>query len=65
MDAGLLPHGHPRAGFFGHERTIRFQDVADRAARTLVAIETASANGPWVAGGFATFAASMPAIGLI
>jgi hypothetical protein len=53
-DAAELPLKHPRAGFFGYARRIKPDDITDGVSHTIIAIETASANGPWAAGGFAT-----------
>jgi hypothetical protein len=57
---GLGPHaadlgpGYPGAGVFGCDRHTRLEDITDGQATTLMVIETASANGPWSAGGPAT-----------
>ncbi len=53
-DAPELPAGHPRAGVFGYDRRTRVADIRDGASTTLMLAETASANGPWTAGGPAT-----------
>ena len=59
-DAATLPGSDPRSGFFGYDRTIRLSDIKDGASNTLMAIETASVNGPWAAGGTATVRAFDP-----
>jgi hypothetical protein len=59
--AADLPANDPRAGFFGYSRTIKLQDITDGTSYTLVAIETASDNGPWAAGGAATVRGLDPA----
>jgi hypothetical protein len=69
-DAATLPTDDPRAGFFGYDRgltrkqlqeahgegkTGRGEDPLARGeSRTLAVVETASAIGPWAAGGFPT-----------
>ncbi len=53
-DAADLPEGDRKAGFFGNERTLRFKDVTDGAAATLMVAETRRAHGAWSAGGAAT-----------
>jgi hypothetical protein len=53
-DAPPLPLKHPRAGFFGHSRTVKFADVTDGLANTLLFLETRRDTGPWLAGGAAT-----------
>lgn len=53
-DAPELPVGHPRAGIFGYDRRTRVADVRDGVSTTMMLAETASANGPWTAGGPAT-----------
>jgi hypothetical protein len=53
-DATFLPLNAQRAGMFGYERRTRKEDITDGLSNTLMAAETASANGPWAAGGEAT-----------
>ncbi|HMC64041.1 MAG TPA: DUF1559 domain-containing protein [Gemmataceae bacterium] len=53
-DAAALPLRDPRAGFFGYDRKCRFADAERGVSSTLVALETASENGPWAAGGWPT-----------
>lgn len=53
-DAPELRDGHPRAGVFGYDRRARVADIRDGVSTTLMLAETASANGPWTAGGPAT-----------
>jgi hypothetical protein len=52
--AALLPPSDPRCGLFGHDRVVRTEDVKDGTSNTLLALETASENGRWAAGGAAT-----------
>jgi hypothetical protein len=54
FDAPSLPLAHARAGFFGHGRTVKFSDVKDGLANTLLFLETRRETGPWAAGGSAT-----------
>ncbi len=53
-DAPKLPKGDPRAGFFGYERRISFEDIKDGTSNTMMLVETAWKNGPWAAGGYST-----------
>jgi prepilin-type processing-associated H-X9-DG protein len=53
-DAPLLAPLHPRAGLFGYRPGTRNDQLTDGFSTTLAIIETASANGPWKAGGFST-----------
>jgi hypothetical protein len=39
------------AGFFGYDRNLRSEDVAAGLSSTIIVVETASDNGPWLAGG--------------
>jgi hypothetical protein len=52
--AADLGPGYPGAGVFGCDRRTRLEDITDGQAATLMVVETASANGPWTAGGPAT-----------
>jgi hypothetical protein len=52
--AALLSCKDPRAGLFGYDRKTRSEDLNDSLANTLMLMETATANGPWTAGGPAT-----------
>ncbi len=49
-----LAPSHPRAGVFGYDRVTQMQDVTDGASTTMMLAETATASGPWTAGGPAT-----------
>ena len=49
-----LPLDDSQAGIFGYERAIKFEDIKDGLANTLMAIETMRDNGPWIAGGHPT-----------
>ena len=77
LRAASLPADDPRAGFFGYDRRLtrkqlqethgegktgRGEDPLARGeSRTLAVIETASAIGPWAAGGFPTVRGLDPA----
>ena len=50
-DALSLPEGDPRAGFFGYERKLTYDELGGRAASILVALETAQVEGAWTAAG--------------
>jgi hypothetical protein len=50
-DAAKLPKDDPRAGFFGYDRKIKFDDIKDGTSYTLIAVETAWPRGSWTAGG--------------
>jgi prepilin-type processing-associated H-X9-DG protein len=60
-DAAALPQGHPRAGFFGYDRTLTLADLKplvdeDKTKATgtgykLMVVETMVHVGPWIAGG--------------
>jgi prepilin-type processing-associated H-X9-DG protein len=52
-DAATLPKDDPRAGIFGYDRQLSLKDISDRS-NTMMVAETATANGPWIAGGPAT-----------
>lgn len=49
-DAVALPQWHPRGGAFNYERGITFGEFRD-TVETVMVIETARDNGPWIAGG--------------
>jgi prepilin-type processing-associated H-X9-DG protein len=55
-DAALLPKGDPRAGFFGFDRVLSRtdRDFPSGISRTLMVLESADRNGPWIAAGFPT-----------
>lgn len=53
FDAAMLTTDDPRAGVFGYDRRMNIEDIKDRSS-TLLLMETATANGPWTAGGPAT-----------
>jgi prepilin-type processing-associated H-X9-DG protein len=53
-DAVKLPADHPRAGVFGYDRVTKMEDITDGASMTMILAETATASGPWIAGGPAT-----------
>jgi prepilin-type processing-associated H-X9-DG protein len=58
-DAAALPAGDPRAGFFGYDRVLTWEQLQeDHGGRgtssTLMVVETAYENGPWAQGGPAT-----------
>jgi prepilin-type processing-associated H-X9-DG protein len=50
-DAAALPLTDPRAGFFGYDRTLTRDDIAAGGSTTMMVVETAHDNGPWLAGG--------------
>jgi prepilin-type processing-associated H-X9-DG protein len=60
-DAAMLPMDDARAGFFGYNRVIHRNDVQAGISNTLMAVESAYDNGPWIAGGFATVRGIDPA----
>jgi prepilin-type processing-associated H-X9-DG protein len=53
-DTATVPTTHPRAGIFGYDRVTRPADIKDGLSNTLLAVETAIAKGPFMAGGPAT-----------
>jgi hypothetical protein len=66
-----FPRDYPNAGFFGYEASVpatpkgpglglRMEDIRDGTGTTLAALETATANGYWTAGGPATVRALDP-----
>jgi prepilin-type processing-associated H-X9-DG protein len=52
--SAYLPRDHPRAGVFGHDRGVRRNEVTAGISVTMMVLETAARNGPWLAGGFPT-----------
>jgi hypothetical protein len=48
-----LPISHVRAGVFGHDRKITYDDIKDGLSTTITVGE-ATDGGPWTAGGQAT-----------
>jgi prepilin-type processing-associated H-X9-DG protein len=48
-DAARLPKDHPCAGFFGYDRQIGDNDVAEHTSYLIMVTETAVDNGPWLA----------------
>ena len=53
-DAVSLRRADPRAGMFGHDRGVRPSEVTRGLTYTLLVVETAYDNGPWIAGDFPT-----------
>ncbi len=53
-DAARLPKEDARAGFFGYDRRISRADLTRGQSATMAASESATAGGPWAAGGAAT-----------
>ena len=53
-EAAQLPTDHPRAGIFGYDRKVSHENIKDGLSLTMTVVETATANGPWTAGGRAT-----------
>jgi prepilin-type processing-associated H-X9-DG protein len=51
VDAALYPPNEPRAGFFGYDRVLSAVDVSSGTSATMMVVETAQDNGPWLAGG--------------
>src|SRR5262249_33306020 len=49
-DAATLHSGHRRAGVFGYDRRIKFADIKDGLANTVLVMETRQDNGPWAQG---------------
>jgi prepilin-type processing-associated H-X9-DG protein len=52
--AAFLDRSDPRAGMFGHGRGVRPREIAAGISHTMMVLETADENGPWLAGGFPT-----------
>ncbi len=48
-DAVQLPLDDPKAGFFGYDRKISFEDIKDGTCYSLIAVETAWPGGAWTA----------------
>ncbi|MCI0459988.1 MAG: DUF1559 domain-containing protein [Gemmataceae bacterium] len=59
-DAAQLPLDDTRCGVFGYERAVRFKDITDGMANTMLVLETLRANGPWTAGGPPTVRGLVP-----
>lgn len=53
-DAASLSLADGRCGVFGYERRTTMKDIKDGTSSTLYALETATNNGHWAAGGPAT-----------
>ena len=54
LDAATYPGKDPRVGAFGYDRLLRPNEVTGGLTYTLLAMETARDNGPWIAGGPST-----------
>ncbi|HEY7310456.1 MAG TPA: DUF1559 domain-containing protein [Gemmataceae bacterium] len=54
VDAIQLPLEDGRAGFFGYDRTLKSEDLADHTSSILMSAETSHANGAWTAAGVPT-----------
>ncbi len=52
--AAYLDRRDPRAGMFGHGRGVRQREITRGISQTMMVLETAHDNGPWLAGGFPT-----------
>jgi prepilin-type processing-associated H-X9-DG protein len=52
--AAYLDRRDPRAGVFGHGRGVRAEEITRGISATLMVLETAHENGPWLAGDFPT-----------
>jgi prepilin-type processing-associated H-X9-DG protein len=61
-DAVTLGPPHPRAGVFGYDRVTQMKDITDGASTTMMLAETATARGPWNAGGPATVRSLDPSL---
>jgi hypothetical protein len=48
--AAYLPRDDPRAGVFGHDRGVRRREATGGISQTMMVLETARDNGPWLAG---------------
>jgi hypothetical protein len=59
-DAALLSKKDPKAGVFGYDRIIRYDDISDGISNTMTGIETETENGPWAAGGRPTVRGLVP-----
>jgi Protein of unknown function (DUF1559) len=53
-DAVSLSRDDARAGMFGHDRGVRPSEVTRGLSYTLLVLDTAHDNGPWIAGDFPT-----------
>jgi prepilin-type processing-associated H-X9-DG protein len=53
-DAAALPRDDPRAGFFGDERKLVYEDFKGRGSDIVVMAETTRASGAWTAAGTPT-----------
>jgi prepilin-type processing-associated H-X9-DG protein len=49
-DAAAFPLTDPHTGFFGYDRRPTRADISAGISNTMMVVETASANGPWLAG---------------
>jgi prepilin-type processing-associated H-X9-DG protein len=52
--AAYLDRRDPKAGMFGHGRGVRPKEITRGTSNTMLVVETASENGPWLAGDFPT-----------
>jgi prepilin-type processing-associated H-X9-DG protein len=52
--AAYLQRTDPRAGAFGHGRGVRRREAERGISHTMMVLETAQDNGPWLAGGHPT-----------
>jgi prepilin-type processing-associated H-X9-DG protein len=59
-DAANLPREGPHAGMFGYDRGIRRREVQRGISHTMMLVETAKDNGPWLAGGYPTVRSLAP-----
>lgn len=62
-DAALFTRNDPRAGFFGYDRVLTAADMSSGTSATMMAVETARDNGPWLAGGPPTVRGLDPSVG--
>jgi hypothetical protein len=59
-DAANLPRDDMRAGMFGNDRGVRRREVERGISHTMMVVETAADNGPWLAGGYPTLRGLAP-----
>lgn len=51
VDAALYSKSDSRTGFFGYDRVLTSADMTSGTSATMMVVETAQDNGPWLAGG--------------
>ena len=60
--AAYLDRADPQAGMFGHGRGVRPKEITAGLGYTLMVLETADENGPWLAGDFPTVRGLRPKV---